>query len=122
MQGHGARTRTGYAPEQIEVSVTTADASLALFAALNIMRAVAYWPQIACVSRDQNGAQAVSLLTWSMFAAANLATAWYGLVHGHHWLVSIVFSMNALSCLIVVAITLWKRMNHTPLHADRAPT
>jgi hypothetical protein len=54
--------------------MTLADYSMMAFALLNGGRVVAYMPQIVCVYRDQNGAAAVSLMTWVMFSAANLAT------------------------------------------------
>jgi len=48
--------------------------SIAAFALLNGGRVIAYMPQIVCVYRCQNGAAAVSLLTWIMFTASNAAT------------------------------------------------
>ena len=59
--------------------MTLADYSMTAFALLNGGRVIAYMPQIVCVYRDPNGAVAVSLLTWIMFTAANLATVSYAL-------------------------------------------
>jgi len=43
--------------------MTLADYSMTAFALLNGGRIVAYMPQIMCVYRDRNGAEAASLLT-----------------------------------------------------------
>ena len=59
--------------------MTLADYSMTAFALLNGARVLAYMPQIVCVYRDTNGAPSVSLVTWLMFTAANLATVSYAL-------------------------------------------
>ena len=57
--------------------MTLPDFALAAFVLCNSGRIVAYLPQIICAARDRNGATAVSLTTWSLFAIANLSTASY---------------------------------------------
>jgi hypothetical protein len=89
--------------------VTLADYSLMLFAALNCARIVAYVPQIVRVCRDPNGARAVSLLTWSLFTAANVATVIYAVVVSGDSVVAGVFCLNGLGCFTIVALTGWKR-------------
>src|SRR5882724_12282875 len=83
-------------------AMTVAECAMAAFALLNSGRALAYVPQIVRVYRDQNGAAAVSLITWAMFASSNLATA----VYAHA-----VYSdaLNTLACLLVVVLTAMKR-------------
>ena len=76
--------------------MTLAEYSMTAFALLNGARVVAYMPQIICVYRDPNGAVAVSLLTWTMFTAANLATVSYALTVSCDLMVAGVFALNAL--------------------------
>ena len=90
--------------------MTLADLSMTAFALLNGARVVAYLPQIVCVYRDANGAAAVSLLTWVMFTAANLATVSYALTVTADMMVAGVFALNAISCLIITVLILVRRM------------
>jgi hypothetical protein len=43
--------------------------TLALFAACNSIRVVAYVPQILKAATDKNGASSISLMTWGLFGA-----------------------------------------------------
>jgi hypothetical protein len=85
--------------------MTLADYSLAAFALLNGGRTVAYVPQMVRVYRDPHGATAVSLTTWLLFAAANIATVAYALAVADDRLVAFVFGLNAVGCLAIVALT-----------------
>ncbi len=91
--------------------MTLADYSMTAFALLNGGRVVAYFPQMLRVCRDPHGATAVSLLTWTLFAAANVATVCYALTVSDDRIVAIVFSLNAIGCLAIVGLTALKR-NH----------
>jgi hypothetical protein len=90
--------------------MTLAEYSMTAFALLNGARVVAYMPQIICVYRDPNGAAAVSLVTWIMFTASNLATVSYALTVSSDLMVAGVFALNALSCLIITALIAMRRM------------
>ena len=90
--------------------MTLADYSMTAFALLNGGRVIAYMPQIVCVYRDPNGAAAVSLSTWLMFTAANLATVSYALTVTSDLVVAGVFALNALGCLIITALIALRRM------------
>src|SRR5215813_3225374 len=90
--------------------MTLADYSIAAFALLNGGRAVAYFPQMVRVYRDPHGAAAVSLVTWALFAAANVATVGYALAVAQDHVVAIVFALNAAGCLAIVAMIAFKRM------------
>lgn len=96
-----------------------ADFSLAAFALLNGSRAVAYLPQMARVYRCPHGAAAVSITTWALFAAANLATVLYALAVSHDRVVAAVFALNAAGCLAIVVLTAMKRAQAAalPTHA-----
>jgi uncharacterized protein with PQ loop repeat len=89
--------------------MTVAECAMAAFALLNSGRALAYVPQIVRVYRDQNGAAAVSLITWAMFASSNLATAVYAHAVYSDALMATVFALNTLACLLVVILTAMKR-------------
>jgi hypothetical protein len=90
--------------------MTLAEYSMTAFALLNGARVVAYMPQIICVYRDPNGAVAVSLLTWIMFTASNLATVSYALTVSCDLMVAGVFALNALGCLIIMALIAMRRI------------
>ena len=97
--------------------MTLAECSFGAFTILNIVRLVAYVPQLMRVHRDINGAESVSLATWSLFAAANLATVGYALTAAHDVPLAITFSLNALGCLAIVGLTVWKRLGKTALRS-----
>jgi hypothetical protein len=92
--------------------VTLTEASLAAFAVLNGGRALAYIPQIMRVARDRHGAAAISVTTWSLFAAANVATVFYATVRAKDWVMAAVFGFNAVACVAIVAVTLYKRFRY----------
>ena len=92
--------------------MTLADVSIAAFALLNGGRVIAYLPQIVCVYRCQNGAAAVSLLTWIMFTAANAATVTYALTVSSDRVVAAMFGLNALSCVLITALVAFRRLSH----------
>jgi hypothetical protein len=83
--------------------MTLADYSVAAFALLNGGRILAYFPQIIRVYRDPYGAAAVSVATWVLFAAANVATVCYASIVANDPVVALVFAMNAVGCLAIVA-------------------
>ena len=90
--------------------MTLAEYSLGAFAILNTARLIAYFPQAIRIYFDANGAKAVSMATWLLFAAANVATVSYALTVTQDSLIAVVFSLNAIGCLVIVGFTAWKRM------------
>ena len=90
--------------------MTLADYSMTAFALLNGGRAVAYFPQMIRVYRDPQDAAAVSLVTWTLFAAANVATVCYALTVSNDRTMAIVFALNAIGCLAIVGLTSFKRV------------
>jgi hypothetical protein len=101
--------------------MTLADYSLAAFALLNGGRAIAYFPQMVRVYRDPHGATAVSLATWVLFAASNVATVGYALTVAYDLVVASVFAMNAACCLAIVGLTAFKRLSVAPRQAMPRP-
>jgi uncharacterized protein with PQ loop repeat len=90
--------------------MTLADYSMTAFAALNGARVLAYMPQIICIYRCRNRAAAVSLMTWLMFTAANVATVAYALTVSFDLVVAFVFGLNALFCFVITALVAFRRL------------
>src|SRR5436190_1118910 len=91
--------------------MTLADYSMAAFALLNGGRTLAYFPQMVRVYRDPHDAAVVSLLTWVLFAAANIATVCYALTASNDRIMATVFAANAIGCLAIVGLTASKRID-----------
>ncbi|HTV70099.1 MAG TPA: hypothetical protein VMF90_16335 [Rhizobiaceae bacterium] len=89
-----------------------AELSLALFAAFSVVRVLAYFPQMASILRDTNGAAAVSCWSWGLFAASHLATAAHVVLSMGAWSMAIVFVVNAVLCTTIVVLTLTKRIRY----------
>lgn len=83
--------------------------SAAAFVLFNAVKLAGYVPQFLKIYRDCNGAAAVSLGTWLIFTASNAATAAYAVIHAGDWVIAGVFSVNAVSCLLIAGLTLIKR-------------
>lgn len=94
--------------------MSVAHYSLTIFVALNVARAIAYWPQIVSIYRDPGRASAVSLWTWIVFTTANVATVIYALVALGDLIVAGVFGVNAIGCAAIVMLTTYKRCHHRP--------
>jgi hypothetical protein len=91
--------------------MTLAEYSMTAFTLLNGGRTAAYFPQFVRIYRDPHDAAAVSLVTWGLFAAANVATVSYAMTGTHDHLVAIVFAMNAIGCLAIFGVTAFKRFH-----------
>jgi hypothetical protein len=92
--------------------MTIADYSVTAFTVLNGARIVAYLPQIVCVHRDRSGASSVSMMTWSMFFSANMATVFYAIEVIGDRIMAGVFAANAVACIAIFALILRKRIAH----------
>jgi hypothetical protein len=84
------------------------DITLALFAACNSLRVLAYVPQIHKAAIDKNGASAISRTTWSLFLVAHVSTIAYALVNRSDPWLALCFAGNALCCVVILAIAWWK--------------
>jgi hypothetical protein len=82
--------------------------TLALFAACNGVRLLAYLPQVYKAATDKNGASAISRTTWSLFLVAHLSTIAYALVNRSDPWLALCFTGNALCCLVIVAVA-WRK-------------
>jgi uncharacterized protein with PQ loop repeat len=100
--------------------MTLADYSMTAFALLNGGRILAYLPQIVCIYRCRNGAAAVSLMTWVMFTAANVATVSYALTVSSDLVVAGVFGLNAVFCFLITAMVALRRLARARASHGRA--
>lgn len=89
--------------------MTTADLTLILFAACNVLRIVAYLPQMLVLLRRPAAAASFSHSTWVLFAMANLSTALYAAVAIGDTIVCVVHGFSALCCSALIALALWSR-------------
>ena len=91
------------------MTVAPADLALVVFTACNTARVFAYLPQIVKISRDTQGATAISYVTWTLFGVSHLSTVAYAILVVNDWHMTAVFAANTLCCVIIVGLTAWKR-------------
>lgn len=89
--------------------MTGVEIVVAAFALSNGARVLAYLPQILCIAQDENGANAVSRLTWGLFAISHLATVAYALTVVGDLTMAAVFGLNLIASLIIIGMTTLKR-------------
>jgi hypothetical protein len=87
-------------------------AVFAAFTLVNSLRILAYIPQILKAARDENGATAVSCLTWGLFLLSHLTTVAYSVVCLGDLVMAVIFFGNALACLAIVAATVLTRRRY----------
>jgi uncharacterized protein with PQ loop repeat len=95
------------------------DITLAIFAACNSVRVVAYLPQIHKAATDKNGASSISFITWSLFLVAHVSTVAYALINRSDWGLAACFAINAICCVAILAIAYGKRRSHTKRLTER---
>ena len=88
------------------------EATWLAFAAFSGLRTISYVPQIVRIARDPNGASAISYPTWLLWTGANATTAMYATTNLNDVWLAIVSSIYALCCIVVIALTAFKRLAH----------
>jgi uncharacterized protein with PQ loop repeat len=88
---------------------TLTDVALVVFTACNTARVFAYLPQMVKISRDRQGASAISYTTWVLFSVSHLSTTAYAVLVLNDWRMAAVFAANTLCCIIIVALTVRRR-------------
>jgi Flp pilus assembly protein TadB len=87
-------------------------AVVAAFSLANSVRVLAYVPQILKTARDENGATAISFVTWGLFFLSHLTTIAYAVVHLGDLVMALIFFGNAFACLLILVIASAKRKRH----------
>ncbi|WP_342362646.1 hypothetical protein [Terrarubrum flagellatum] len=94
-----------------------------MFATFNIVRILAYAPQMRKAATDPHGAEAISCVTWSVFAFSHLTTAVYAIVNQHDIGVAALFVANAACCLLILgAAVLCKRRSNRSTRGNPVPS
>jgi hypothetical protein len=101
------------------IAMQLEEITLALFAACNSVRVLAYLPQIHKAAMDENGASAISRTTWWLFLVAHVSTIAYALVNRSDPWLALCFTGNALCCVVILAIAWWKRRDRASPARDR---
>jgi hypothetical protein len=104
------------------MTVTPADVALGAFTLCNTARVFAYLPQIVKISRDAQGAAAISYTTWALFGVSHLSTVAYAVLVVTDWRMAVVFSANTLCCVIILGLTAWKRSVFKASQREPNPT
>jgi len=86
--------------------------TMTVFAACNSFRVLAYIPQILKAAADRNGASSISSATWLLFLIANLSTVAYALVNLADWGLAACFAVNAVCCVVILAVACFKRREY----------
>jgi hypothetical protein len=92
--------------------MTLADITLAVFTVINTLRFLAYVPQISRALKDQTGAHAISLGTWSLFLVSHLSAMAYAIENQGDWTMATLFFSNALGCGLIILIAALKRARY----------
>ena len=80
-----------------------------LYFCTNGARVFTYLPQILAVWRCHDGAQSISLLTWSSWVVSHLAAILYASIVIHDAFFTGVSAINFVCCLTVTSIAWHKR-------------
>ena len=88
--------------------MTATDLYLVVFAACNVLRIAAYFPQMLKLARHPGAATSFSYASWALFTAANLSTALYAGVALGDTALSVANAFSALCCGALIAIALWR--------------
>jgi|SRR5262245_4962893 len=88
------------------------EATWLAFAAFSGLRTISYVPQIVRIAKDRNGASAISYPTWLLWTGAHASTGLYAAMNLNDVWLAVGSSIYALCCIVVVALTAFKRLAH----------
>jgi hypothetical protein len=98
-----------------------ADFAYWLFTISNGLRIASYLPQIYRVAVDPFGASAIAYSTWLLWTLANAATALYAVYNVFDPPLAAINLLNALCCLAVILLTMYKRRAFRLTQVKSAP-
>ncbi|HVE90607.1 MAG TPA: hypothetical protein VNA44_13010 [Burkholderiaceae bacterium] len=84
----------------------------ALYTVCNALRLLSYVPQIVAVARENSGAHAISLVSWSFWLLSHAATALYCATVVKDPLLAAMMWGNTVGCAGVVTLTMMKRQRY----------
>jgi uncharacterized protein with PQ loop repeat len=82
------------------------------YAVTNSLRVLSYLPQILLLIRTRDRAAAISLTTWSLWTLSHVTMVAYAASIARDALLIAMFAGNAICCVVVIAIVLWKRRRY----------
>jgi hypothetical protein len=106
------RVSGGTDPDQARrraMNISLVDPITIAFGAFNLLRLASYFPQIAAVARDRQGAPAISFSCWSIWIGANATTALYAWVNLGDLTLAAISAFNAACCTVVLVLAAYKR-------------
>lgn len=83
-----------------------------LYLVFNGVRVFSCIPQIVAISKEQSPVKTISLSTWGMLTMGMVTAALYAIFVTKDVLVALMTSGNALGCLMVVFIVMYKRKKY----------
>jgi hypothetical protein len=95
------------------IGLDATDAVSFAFGLFNLLRLASYFPQIVAVARDDHGAYAISLTSWTVWVGANATTALYAWARLADFALASISAFNTACCLLVFFITAYKRLAFT---------
>ncbi len=93
-----------------DFSLSTTAAIGWFYLVTNVARIFTYLPQIVAVWRSTDGAQAISLFTWSSWLVSHCAAILYGTLVVHDLFFVLIVLVNLFGCGAVTLIALQRRL------------
>jgi hypothetical protein len=94
--------------------MTMPETTLKLFYLFTVLRPALYLPQIAGLAKNGSGLQAVSIPNLIFWIGAYSSTAAYGFINISNWVLTAVGLFNAVCCIALAAIALYRRRAQEP--------
>jgi uncharacterized protein with PQ loop repeat len=96
------------------------EATWLAFAAFSGLRTISYLPQILRITKDRNGASAISYPTRLLWTCASASTAMYAATNLNGIWLALVSSIYGVCCVAVIVLTMFKRLaQRRTKHRDR---